>query len=66
MTSFLLKRHLRVSTSFILYIISRGLDLTLEVILMKNLYEERVIAIRRSLEGEAPFSIYTSLGRSPK
>jgi transposase InsO family protein len=33
---------------------------------MKNLYEERMIAIRRALEGEAPCSIYTSLGRSPR
>lgn len=33
---------------------------------MTTLYEERMIAIRRSIEGEAPFEIYTSLGRSPK
>ena len=33
---------------------------------MKNLYEERMIAIRRYVEGETPSQIYTSLGRSPK
>ena len=33
---------------------------------MKSLYEERIIAIRRYVEGEAPSQIYTSLGRSPK
>ncbi len=33
---------------------------------MKNLYEERMIAIKRYVEGETPSPIYTSLGRSPK
>ena len=33
---------------------------------MKNLYEERMIAIKRYVEGETPSQIYTSLGRSPK
>lgn len=33
---------------------------------MKTLYEERMMAIRRYVEGEAPSQIYTSLRRSPK
>jgi len=33
---------------------------------MKNLYEERMLAIRRYVEGEAPSQIYTSLGRSSR
>jgi putative transposase len=68
MTSFILSIDFSVSTSFILspYIIFRVLDITLEVIAMKNPYEERMIAIRRYVEGETPFQIYTSLGRSPK
>jgi putative transposase len=32
---------------------------------MNTLYEERIIAIRRYLEGEKPSRIYTSLGRGP-
>ena len=33
---------------------------------MKDLYEERIIAIRRYIEGETPSQIYTRLKRSPK
>ena len=66
MTSFMLNIRFIVSTSFMLYIISRVLDITLEVMTMKDLYEERIIAIRRYIEGETPSQIYTRLKRSPK
>lgn len=33
---------------------------------MTNFYEERMLAIKRYVEGEAPSEIYTSLGRSSK
>ena len=33
---------------------------------MKNLYEERMLAIRRYVEGEAPCQIYTRFGRSSR
>ncbi len=36
----------------------------LEVIQMKSFYEDRVIAIKRYLEGQEPSQIYTSLGYS--
>ncbi len=55
-----------VSTSFIPYIVSRGSDIALEVTTMKNLYEERMLAIKRYVEGEAPSQIYTRLGRSSR
>ncbi len=32
---------------------------------MNSFYEDRVIAIKRYLEGEQPSHIYTSLGYSP-
>jgi transposase InsO family protein len=59
-----LKIRFIVSTSLVLYIISRRIDITLEVIPVNTLYNERVIAIRRYLEGEQPSSIYTNLGHS--
>jgi transposase InsO family protein len=52
-------------TSLILYLAFRGTDVTLEVRQMNTPYEERMIAIRRYLEGEKPPKIYTSLGHSP-
>ena len=38
--------------------------MTEEVLDMNDLYEDRIIAIRRDLEGEKPASIYTSLHHS--
>jgi hypothetical protein len=59
----MLKIRFIAITSLIPYGISRVTDITLEVIPMDNLYEERMIAIRRYVEGETPSQIYTSLGR---
>lgn len=41
-------------------------DVTWEVIGMNDVYQERIVAMRRYLEGESPVKIYTSLGRSEK
>jgi transposase InsO family protein len=49
-----------------LSLISREPDITLEVMTMTNLYDERMLAIRRYVEGQTPSEIYTRLGRSPK
>ena len=51
-------------TSFILYAFFRVTDVTLEVRRMNDVYQDRIVAIRRYLEGENPVRIYTSLGHS--
>src|SRR4030042_1489446 len=60
----MLKIHLIVITSWLVYATSRKTDVILEVRAMNTVYEDRKIAIKRYLEGEHPSHIYTSLGYS--
>ena len=60
----MLKIHFMAITSWLLYVLSRRADVTLEVRQMNTMYEDRVRAIQRYLEGEQPSQISTSLGYS--
>jgi len=64
-TLYMLKIRFIAITSLLLYVASRRTDVTLlEVRPMNTVYEDRVIAIKRYLEGEQPSQIYTHLGYS--
>jgi putative transposase len=63
-TLYMLKIHFIAITSWLLDGAARKTDVILEVRAMNSVYEDRVIAIKRYLEGEQPSQIYTSLGYS--